>query len=125
MHPTDLALVLGATARLSRLVVVDEIGQWWIKDPIDSAMEAYGDREIAAAEREGREPRTPWWWKYRSGLDCPFCVGFWLGAGVLASERVTRGTPLRGPWRFAVGALTLNYVVAHTAARLGDVEDED
>lgn len=111
MRIVDSALALGAAARLSRLVITDDIGQWWVKDPIDRAMDAYAEH----AEHE------PWWWKYRSGLECPFCVGFWLGAGVLVSRAVLP-KPL---WRLGAGALALNYVASHLGSRLGDFDTED
>lgn len=112
-------LTLGATMRLTRLIVADDIGQWWVKEPIDRAAakwwehqcEVYGDYT----------PPQPWWWKYRSGLDCPFCVGFWIGAGVLASEQVWGESRW---WRFLAGALTLNEVAAHLGAYLGDTSEE-
>lgn len=127
------ALAAGATARLTRLVVTDEIGQWWVKDPLDEAAARWWERHVEHVEqrrdalrRIGRgaaanalEAEQPWWWKYRSGLDCPFCVGFWIGVGVLATRRVPG-------WKFAASALTLNYVTAHVGARLGDVvQDEE
>lgn len=123
MRIVDFALAVGASARLSRLVITDDLGQWWIKQPIDDAMDRY-----AANERllYGHEALEPWWWKYRSGLDCPFCVGFWLGAGVLVTGAVAASHPrARSLWRFGAGALALNYVAAHLGSRLGDFEEDE
>lgn len=121
MRIVDLALAVGASARLSRLVITDDIGRWWVKEPVDRAMDAYAEREIWASANVGQDPREPWWWKYRSGLDCPFCVGFWLGAGVLASRAVLP----EKVWRFGAGALALNYVAAHLGSRLGDFDTDE
>lgn len=127
----NAVLALGAAARLTRLVVADEIGQWWVKDPIDAAAQRWYERETTKVESRRNALRRmghgedlvldrvpdleqPWWWKYRSGLDCPFCVGFWIGVGVLATRKVPG-------WKFAASALTLNYVAAHVGVRLGDV----
>lgn len=111
----DSVRVVGAAARLTRLVVVDDIGQWWIKEPVDAAMQRYADAEIERAAAQGREPRTPWWWKYRDGLECKWCAGFWVCAGTLAGEHLTRDTPLRPLWRFTTAALALNYLTANLA----------
>jgi hypothetical protein len=54
------------------------------------------------------------------GLDCPFCVGFWIGGAVLVGEAVTRRapSPVRAAWRLLTGALALNYVTGHLSSRL-------
>lgn len=109
-------LVLGASLRLTRLVVSDKIGQWWVKDPIDKAMDRYAERNPSV---------EPWWWKYRDGLDCPWCVGFWLGAGTLASYKLAKGTRAESLWRLAAGALTLNEIATHLGSRLGDYDDNE
>ena len=115
MTPARALLLTLAAARLTRLVVWDEIGQWWIKDPIDRAAEQWYAEQTEALHnlsgeivREG-EPEQPWWWKYRSGLDCPYCVGFWLGAGVLAIDAAAGEHPV---WRLTRDALAMNMVVA-------------
>lgn len=115
-------LVLGATLRLSRLVIVDDLGKWWLQDRIDRAMDRYADKEIVAANLEDRLPRDPWWWKYRAGLWCPFCVGFWIAVGVVLSYLFWGDTLV---WKVIAAMLTLNYVAAHLGARLGDVRDDD
>lgn len=123
MDLSRLALAVGATARLTRFVTTDKLGEWWIKDPVDRAMDRY-----AAEERRvyGADAAEPWWWRYRVGLDCPYCVGFWIGAAVLASEAVTRRPrAARTAWVFGAGALALNYVTAHAGAALGDFDTDD
>ena len=127
MRIVDLALAVGASARLSRLVITDDIGRWWVKEPVDRAMDAYAEREIWASANVGQEPQVPWWWKYRSGLDCPFCIGFWLsllvvGLGAAATRREGIGAIA---WRAGTGALATNYVASHLGSRLGDFDTEE
>lgn len=108
MRADTAALALGASLRLTRLIVTDDLGQWWVKDPLRN----YVLQRIPTEQAED----------YLDGLDCPFCVGFWIGAGVLASAALLGE---RRSWRFVAGALTLNYVAAHLGARLGDTASED
>jgi len=121
MRLIDIPLTILATARLSRLVITDDLGRWHIHEPVDRAMDAYAEREMWAAANVGQAPREPWWWRYRSGLDCPFCVGFWLGAAVLAAYPILP----RPVWRAGTAALALNYTAAHLGARLGDYDTEE
>lgn len=142
MRPSDVLLMAGATARLSRLITTDHLGKWWIKDPIDAAMDRYEvlhthpifpdgvdhgktAQDLLSSDYQGPavvgwEPeREPWWWKYRAGLDCPFCIGFWLtGAVMLSRYLVGRDSRAVSVWRFVTGVLSLNYVVAHVSSRL-------
>jgi len=111
MRPTDAALVLGATMRLTRFVVVDDLGQWTIRDPIDKVLHEH-------------ESLTPYH-KYQAMLVCPWCVGTHVGWLVLGSYVLTgRSKRARGAWRFGAGVLTLNYVAAHLGIRLGDVSSD-
>lgn len=98
----DTVLIVGAAMRATRLVVADSVpGQWWIKAPIDRAMERY-----EAAHPDGPEP---WWWKYRAGLDCPHCVGLWLSGAVVGSYALARLNPLSlAVWRFGAAVLATN-----------------
>lgn len=110
-----LALV---SARLSRLVTQDTIGKWLIHEPVDKAMDGYYARKEEEAKKDGKSPSEPWWWRYRQGLDCPWCVGFWLALGTTATEWATRnpksqaGKSLRTCLEVVGGALALNYVAA-------------
>lgn len=118
---TDTALILGATMRLTRLVVSDDLGQWWVKDPLDAW--AHGHKRVTSKESTTGESSyevhtLASWHKYLSGLECPYCVGFWIGAGVLASYHLVP----RGLWRFVASALTLNEVAAHLGVKIGDFE---
>lgn len=101
MNPLDAALAAGATARLTRLVTTDDLGRHFV-DPV----------QIALVQR-GVEPWVA------AGLDCPYCVGYWLGTAVLASHALaSRTRPTHAAWRFVAGSLALNYVVGAVEARL-------
>lgn len=122
-------LVAGAAVRLTRFITTDTLGEWTIRNPakrwgekadIEYIKQAEASRktEELAARLENEEPLTPQS-KLASGLECPFCVGFWISLIILLIDRVlpSRGI-LRTLWRVISGALTLNYVTAHISARL-------
>jgi hypothetical protein len=113
MRPSTALLVLGSTMRLTRLVVTDDLGLWAIKGPA-------AHWAITTDDPSRRTRRV----QLVSGLSCPFCVGTWIGFGVLAITSVTGRAPLlaRG-WRFVMAGLTLNEIAAHLGARLGDTAD--
>ena len=119
----DLALVVGASLRLTRFITSDTLGEWLIVGRLKAWGDYHEARHLHARGTppehvtEDHEPET-WQARAVTALDCPFCIGFWLGAAVLASWLAVRDTRLAGPWRYAAGALTLNYVVGHTSARL-------
>jgi hypothetical protein len=102
----DLALLVLASLRLTRLVTEDSVpGQWWIYGPLYKR--AYSRRP------------PPRWGRYLEGLTCPFCVGFWVGLAVLLSLLLVGGPGGAAEWwRWATGAFALNYVVGHVAKRL-------
>ena len=104
----DGLLTLGATLRLTRLVVVDDLGEMWVRAPMYRAvLDLVPQHQHSTAIR------------YLEGLECKWCVGYWIAVGTLASEALTRDTPLRPAWRFVTGTLALNYL----AATLSVVED--
>ncbi len=109
MTPTDAALIVGATARLTRLVVADDLGKFWVQEPVS---------DIAATYADHHDGQAPAWWRYADGLSCPNCVGFWIGAGVLTVTTATKGTRLAKPWRFVMAALTLNVVTVVAGSRV-------
>lgn len=117
----DLALLLLATLRLVRLVLTDDLGRRALGEPIE--------RFLWSRARAGRLPA----W-FPGGMTCPFCIGFWVGALVLASLALVGGPGADGTaavlWRYVAGALALNWIAAHVGARMGDAgyaddEDED
>jgi hypothetical protein len=105
----DLALALLATLRLTRLVTTDSIGQWWLYSPLYKR--AYGRPSVTTKPRR--------WAKYVEGLQCPFCVGFWIGCLVLLSLWLVGGPGHAAEWwRWLAGAFALNYVVGQVSGRL-------
>lgn len=115
----NLLRTLGATMRLTRLIISDDIGDWWIKTPLDTKMSAWMIKNGRAEE--------PAWYRYRDGLECPYCVGFWIGLGVLGAELAAEGstTLTARVWRLTAGALTLNEVAARLGIALGDYDRDE
>jgi hypothetical protein len=117
-------LTVLATARLTRFVTQDFLGHWWIVQPA-RRWAVFGTPlyhtlpESIDAEWEENEPRT-WRQKLVKGLDCPFCVGFWIGGLVLLTGVICTalGPIPRAVWRFTMGTFALNYVVGHLSSRV-------
>lgn len=121
-----------ATARLTRFFTSDKLGEWVAVGPAkrwafrqETAPE-FRDQIEEVFERDritGRPQETPnpmWGWRSKlvTGLDCPFCVGFWLGALVLLALPLTRVPVLGAVVRFGLSALALNYITGHVSAKL-------
>jgi len=107
---TDTVLVIGATARLTRAVVADDIGWWYVREP------AFRWAEYDPEAEEGPTGNRQ---RLVSGLDCPHCVGFWIGVGVLAMTAVApRGTRRGTAWRWGMAALGLNTAVTVVGGQL-------
>lgn len=143
MNIVTAGLVTLATLRLTRLVTTDWFGEWTIVRPIkrwaipheQQALEDAG-RALAADlgfeytgrtpeakkayELEEYNPADPFTWqaKLAKGLDCPHCVGFWIGGAVLVAERSLRHTRAGGLLRLGLSALALSYVTGHISQRL-------
>lgn len=96
MRYENAVVVPLATARLIRLVTTDQLGDALIVQPA----------KRWAISRD--DPRAI---ELVDGLECPACVGFWLGWLVLLlpKNRVTRSL---------LRALALNYVVLHVSSRI-------
>jgi hypothetical protein len=123
MQATDQLLILGATMRLTRLFTSDDLGEWWLKAPLAAWVDATPspDRfaplggpehvaraEAASQERFARKQRAK---RYLDGLDCPHCVGYWVGIAVLTSYLVARRSRTAlALWRYAAAGLGLNTV---------------
>lgn len=145
-----VVLVTVATMRLTRLVTQDWIGHWWVVKPARNwALERAGyigrslgggythdSDEVWAGIDVHNDPSKEV--RLVSGLDCPFCVGFWIGGAVLLIDRILQGSWAKAPghgviggnslsrqipglgplWRFAMAALALNYAVGHVSKRI-------
>lgn len=103
----DVVLLLGLTLRLSRLIVTDDIGDWWVKEPV---------RRWAMRRKDPTKALD-----YADGLDCPFCVGFWIAGLTLLSLFLVGGPgEAHDVWRWVSAWFALNWVAAHLGARAGD-----
>lgn len=137
---SDLVLIAGATLRLTRFVTSDWLGEWALGAP---AKKWAATHEDAAQGEVGRQlhlanPTRPleeivasvddkvvwegpitWQAKLVKGLDCPFCVGFWIGVAIIIGTATIGKLPVLGTiWRIALGALGLNYLVGHLSSRI-------
>lgn len=134
MTVADTVRVVAAVARVTSLIASDDVpGQWWIKDPIDRAMQKYRDRRSSpvlsrfTGEHLGHSVfDEPWWWKYRAGLSCPYCVSVHVAFWTVLIENATRHAPkpIRGAWKLATGALAAAWVAGHAEAYLSGGDDE-
>lgn len=137
-----------ATLRLTRLATTDWLGEWlfvrpakvWAGQREVAEIHRRIDVEIAGKDRttttwvnsngekvspadfvmEGYDENDPWTWegKLVKGLDCPFCVGFWIGLAVLALLPLFQVPVIGHLLRWLFGALALNYVVGHVSSRI-------
>jgi hypothetical protein len=125
----DVALITGLTMRLTRLVVSDDLGQWWLKDPLDRWLHAHPPSSPwEDAERSGPledmrrvaggESHRMRWARYAEGADCPHCVSFHAAYLSLGSYLLARRLHLLPAWRFAAGTMSLSAVVGHVSARI-------
>ena len=101
----DIVLLVGFASRLTRLAVVDSIAE--------------GPR-ILAVRIAGRMGDRPARW-ILALLQCPYCIGFWLSAGVVGTWIAWGGTLA---WQAVAAAFTLSYVAGHLVARL-DLDSEE
>lgn len=139
-----VSIVALATARLSRFVTTDTLGDWtivqpakrwaqrrepaaWVRDDDEAELTPLPAEASDELIREAFGPVPTWRTKLVTGLECPFCIGFWLGGVTLAawkaSTRLQRSKrrPARAAGsavRLGLGALALNYIVGHVSARL-------
>jgi hypothetical protein len=116
----DVALITGLTMRLTRLVVSDDLGQWWVKDPLAKLAQRhshYPEPGTGFDDQLGL-PIRPEWARYTEGLDCPHCVSFHAAYFSLGSYLLARRIRLLPAWRFAAGTMSLSAVVGHVSARI-------
>lgn len=139
---TRVALLGLATARLTRFITSDWLGEWVLVGPAkrwaaghtrdrlrelrpeisDRAIDELGvDDLVKTGATDDRVASKAA--RLVKGLECPFCVGFWLGGAVLVGDALLGPTskaplPLRLAWKLGIGALALNYVVAHISSKI-------
>ena len=124
----DVLLAAGSALRLTRFVVLDDLGRWLVREPAYRWANAaehpvtwlqVGRSDPALADTP--DPANGWRSKTVGGLECPFCIGFWISSAVVIS-RALAGHEGRGAkaWRILASALTLSEVVGHVAIRIGD-----
>lgn len=138
MNTATAARLTLATIRLTRAITVDEVGEWWLKNPIDEAMLRYRTKRTTSRlvpvfdslDYQGSPLHKveffdePWWWKYRDGLDCGWCTSFHVAWILLAGETLLGRTRL---WRGATTALAIAQVAASVGELLGtyDTPEDD
>lgn len=137
-------LIIGATLRLTRLITSDTAGEWLIVAPLRAiAMKHERERRewlaailsnLSGEAEHLQDPATrrlkddiidklsddlPLSWQARliSGLECPFCIGFWIGLALIWGTLVLSTVPVAGViWLSILAALALNYLVGHLSA---------
>jgi hypothetical protein len=106
-----------ATARLTRFITTDWLGEWLIVGPA----------KRWAARVDGPEPTPEQYmvlpgvrrWKLVKGLSCPFCVGFWIGLLIIIGSLTLGRLPIiEWGWWVGLGALALNYLVGHLSSKI-------
>lgn len=101
----DVALIVLATARLTRLAVVDTIAVGFRNAARWVGRTLAGTRGLVWAD---------------DLVSCPHCVGFWLSAAVVVSYAWWAGPT----WRVVAGALAVSYAVGHLVAHF-DLDGTD
>ena len=100
------AIAVGAAGRITRFITQDDLGEWWIKEPL----------------RNKAAQLDPRWDKYVEGLECDYCVGFWASAAVIGAGAALRWNRV---WQWGAGTFAAAYVVSHMTARLDHPDDDD
>ncbi|UDL16206.1 hypothetical protein SEA_KOZIE_10 [Microbacterium phage Kozie] len=124
MKALTYVLALLAALRATRFITSDHLGEWWLVGPAKRwawrrGTHGYSPTEINADPAPTPDPASGWRAKLVSGLDCPFCVGFWItGAAVLAAAAANRGPRRRAAFQLLAGAVGANYVTGHISSRL-------
>lgn len=126
--------------RLSRFITSDKLGDWLIVRPAQAwaiRHEGAPTPEPEFVTREGvtlTNPNYPgqavdedngWRSKLVTGLECPFCAGFWAGAALIAADMaLPREGAARAVFTWGTRALAMNYVAGHISSRL-DYDNEE
>lgn len=124
MRPWDLVLTVGAALRLTRFVTTDALGYWSIVRPAQRwAARHESNADPTASDPQEVNPDDGARSKLVSGLDCPFCVGYWIGALVVGSHYLAKRHPSTlSLWRGVASTLALNYATGHISARIEDMQ---
>ena len=88
---------------------------------VSAAPEKVRHEHRETLERAEPEPDYGWRSKLVSGLECPFCVGFWIGAATLTAAYLVdrQDSPRsRTAYRLAAGSLGMNYMLGHVQSRI-------
>lgn len=101
----DVALIVLAAARLTRLAVVDSIAVTFRNGARRVGRTLAGTRGLVWAD---------------DLVSCPHCIGAWLSAAVVVSYAAWAGPT----WRIAAGALAVSYAVGHMVAHF-DLDGTD
>ena len=111
MAPAGRALLtVGASLRLTRLVLTDELG-----------VRAVEHVRAFAGPRLG--PERAW---LLDGLECEACVSWHAAWLVMLTEQLTRDRPILGrAWEVIAGSLAASELVLHLGSRLGDYDRLD
>lgn len=94
-----------AAARLTRLVVTDDLGDRLIQEPVAAFTDDDPDHPLAAL------------------VGCPWCIGFWITLATLTIERTPLGRT--AVWRLLTTALAAHWTITHIAGALGDYDDPE
>lgn len=107
----DVPLLIVGTLRLVQLFILDDLGRRMLI-PLETRLR----RRLS----EGKQ------W-VADGFTCPFCIGMWIGTGVIGTYVIADLTPgwYLLAWRIVFGALALNFVVGHLAVRFGIYDGDD
>jgi hypothetical protein len=102
MYWFDILLLVLASARVTRLILVDSLGEWWLVKP-------------AIVWATGRKSE-----KYIEGLlTCPFCIGFWICLAGVGSLMLAGGPGNAAVWwQVLAGTFSLSYIVGHVVAKI-------
>ena len=97
MTPFEWLLAAAATARLTRLVTLDDV------PPLPAARRWLAQRLDVAAAYDRGDPPSSWW----TLVTCAWCISFWIGAAVVA---VGYATGPNGWWSAICGTLAVSLV---------------
>lgn len=115
---------------MTRFFTTDTLGGWLVTDPAQKWAQRHeapareqtqmvGGRLERVAVPDEFSPDHGWRSKLVSGLDCPYCVGTWVGFAAIGSYLIARRWPATlAVWRFLAAGLGMNYVVGHVSSRI-------